>query len=99
MSLLNKIKAARQSDGFKEKVLELATEFALEASVLSGVLGILESAIAWHRWPTQKALVFSVLFAFLFFAIACTLQALKIWDVNPTNERAASDLEEEEQNG
>jgi hypothetical protein len=95
MRLLSRIKRAGRNDLYREKVLELATEFMLEASVLSGVLGILESAISWHNWPTGRVIGMSLSFAVGFFLLGCILQALKDWDRDSLVDHEASNSLEE----
>jgi S-adenosylmethionine/arginine decarboxylase-like enzyme len=79
MTFLSRIAVVSKSRSYKEKVLELATEFLLEASILSGVLGVLESAISVHGWPSLRAITWSIGFAVFFFLCACMIQIVKEW--------------------
>ena len=77
MIFARELRTIRNSEGLREKIVEMATEFCLEASVLIVVLGILDSAISAHGWPGKEVFVLSVLVGAAFFAMACIIQVYK----------------------
>jgi hypothetical protein len=79
VKILDKIRKAGRTKGYRTRILDLVTEFLLEASVLTGVLGILDYAITARQTPTLTVIALSLGFAGIFFVLACILQALKDW--------------------
>lgn len=75
MEFFRKLWSIRNEAEFRRKIVEMATDFFLEASVLVSVLGVLESAIAAHGVPSMRVFSLSVSVGALFFIVGCIIQA------------------------
>jgi len=64
----------------------MAVEFFVEASVLVGVLGILDFVITWRQQPTLKVVAWSLGIAVGLFSAAVIMQAVN----EPEPEEASS---------